>query len=280
MKRAIKDSVFSYLFRQPGYTLELYRTLHPEDAGATEDDLKLVTIENVLSNGLYNDLGLLVRDTLIVLMEAQSTFSINIALRLLLYLAETYKEYAETNKLDLYAGKPVRIPRPELYVVYTGDRQDVPDVIHLSDLYEGTGSAELSVQVIRSSGSGSIVDQYIRFCEISDAERKKYGYTPEAVDETIRRCLEENILTPFLVSRQKEVQDIMITLFSQEKITEIHDYNLAMQARAEGKEEGRAEGMVESRLEIAKKLLSLQLPNDQIAMATGLSLADIENLAV
>ena len=50
------------------------------------------------------------------------------------------------------------------------------------------------------------------------------------------------------MSRQKEVQDIMITLFSQEKISEIHDYNLAMQACAEG----RAEGMAESKMEIAK----------------------------
>lgn len=72
----------------------------------------------------------------------------------------------------------------------------------------------------------------------------------------------------------------MITLFSQEKISEIHDYNLAMQARAEGRAEGKAEGMTESKLEIAKNLLSIHIPHDQIAMATGLSLADVEKLAV
>lgn len=268
MKRSIKDSVFSYLFRQPKYTLELYRTLHPEDSSATEDDMKLITIENVLSNGLYNDLGLLVRNTLIVLVEAQSTFSVNICLRLLLYLAETYKKYVEEHKLDLYAGKAVQIPRPELYVVYTGERRDIPDVIHLSDLYGETGSVEITVQVIRSSGDGNIVDQYIRFCAISDEERKKYGYTMEAVVKTIRRCLEENILTPFLVSRKEEVQDIMITLFNEEKISEIHDYNLVMQTRAE------------SRLEMAKKMLSLHIPHDQIAAVTDLSLAEVEELAV
>ena len=68
----------------------------------------------------------------------------------------------------------------------------------------------------------------------------------------------------------------MFTLFSQERVDEIHDYNLTMEARAEGKAEGRAE----SRLEIAKKLLSIPLPYDQIAMATGLSLTEIEQLAV
>ena len=207
-------------------------------------------------------------------------------------------------KLDLYGRKTLQIPRPELYIVYTGDKKDVPDTIRLSDLYEGMGDLELTIHVIRASGSGSIVDQYIRFCEIADEERKSKGYTKEAVEETIRRCLAENVLTKFLESRQKEVHDIMFTLFSKEKITEIHEYNVAMEARAEGeakgmakgmaegeakgmakgraegKAEGRAEGKAESRLEIAKNLLSIQIPHEQIAMATGLSLAEVEGLAV
>ena len=291
MKRAIKDSVFSYLFRQPEYMLELYQTLHPEDTDVTVEDLKLVTIENILLNGLYNDLGLLVRDMLIVLMEAQSTFTLNIVLRLFMYLAETYRQYIKSHKLDLYGGKPVHIPRPELYVVYTGDKPDVPDTIHLSDLYEGEGSAEITVHVIRATGSRSIVDQYIRFCEISDAERKDKGYTKDAVEAAIRRCLEENVLTQFLKNRLKEVQDIMFTLFDHEEVTAIHDYNIAMEARAEGEaigeakgeargmEKGIAKGIAESKLEMAKKMLSIQIPFDQIATVTGLSHTEIEQLA-
>ena len=50
------------------------------------------------------------RDKLILLVEAQSKFSINIALRMLLYLAATYKEYLEEHKLDLYGSKPVFYP--------------------------------------------------------------------------------------------------------------------------------------------------------------------------
>ena len=163
---------------------------------------------------------------------------------------------------------------------------------------------EITIHVIRASGSGSIIDQYIRFCKIADEERKNRGYTKETVEETIRRCMAENVLTKFLLSRQQEVQDIMFTLFDHEKITEIHEYNLAMEARAEGRAEGeakgraegeakgraegraegevkgRAEGKAESRLEIAKNLLSIQIPYDQIAKATGLSLAEVERLAV
>ena len=158
----------------------------------------------------------------------------------------------------------------------------------MSDLYEGIGDVEITIHVIRASGSESIVDQYIRFCEIADEERKNRGYTKEAVEETIRRCIAENVLTKFLLSRQQEVQDIMFTLFDHERIVEIHEYNIAKDARAEGEakglekgmEKGMEKGKAESRLEIAKNLLSIQIPYDQIAKATGLSLAEVERLAV
>lgn len=56
-KRTIKDSVFTFLFGEPEYTVELYQTLHPEDVGVKNSDVKLVTLQNVLANGVYNDLG-------------------------------------------------------------------------------------------------------------------------------------------------------------------------------------------------------------------------------
>ena len=238
MKRSVKDSVFTYLFKQPEYTRQLYLALHPEDTDVKESDFKLVTLENVLTTGFYNDLGIQVRNRLILLVEAQSTFSVNIALRMLLYLAGTYKEYIEEQKLDLYGSHPVEIPRPELYVVYTGDRKEIPEALHLSDLYQGAGSAEVEVKVLRDDGTGDILDQYVRFCKIADEQREKYGLTQQAIDETIRICIAENVLAHFLASRQKEVLEIMVTLFDQEKIAEIHDYNVAKAARQEGREEG------------------------------------------
>ena len=105
------------------------------------------------------------------------------------------------------------------------------------------GGAEVEIKVLRNLGSGNIVDQYIRFCEISDAQRTQYGYTMKAAEETLRICVEENILMPFLASRQKEVRDIMVTLFDQERVTEIHEYNLLRDARQEGHSAGREEGI-------------------------------------
>ena len=263
MKYTAKDSVFSFIFRQPENTRRLYLTLHPEDVDVTEADCKLVTLEHILTNGMTNDLGFQVRNKLILLVEAQSKFSINIALRMLLYLAATYKEYVEEQKLDLYGSKPVSIPRPELYMVYTGAPRQLPEILRLSDMYDGPGGAEIEIKVLKDTGAGNIVDQYIRFCEISDEQRKQYGYTMKAVEETLRICCEENILMPFLASRQKEVQDIMVTLFNQERITEIHEYNLVKDAKREGRIETAKNLMDALNLSVEQVLTALKIPKEE-----------------
>ena len=263
MKYTAKDSVFSFIFRQPENTRRLYLTLHPEDVDVTEADCKLVTLEHILTNGMTNDLGFQVRDKLILLVEAQSKFSINIALRMLLYLAATYKEYVEEQKLDLYGSKPVSIPRPELYMVYTGAPRQLPEILRLSDMYDGPGGAEIEIKVLKDTGAGNIVDQYIRFCEISDEQRKQYGYTMKAVEETLRICCEENILMPFLASRQKEVQDIMVTLFNQERVTEIHEYNLVKDAKREGRIETAKNLMDALNLSVEQVLTALKIPKEE-----------------
>lgn len=61
-KRTAKNSVFLDLFQDKKNLLALYKTLHPEDTDATEDTLDIVTIDNVLTDNLYNDLGIMVWD--------------------------------------------------------------------------------------------------------------------------------------------------------------------------------------------------------------------------
>ena len=120
VNRNAKDSVFVDLFAHPRYLLRLYRVLHPEDTESGEDDLTIVTLDNLLLKERYNDLGFLVGNRLIILVEAQSTWSLNILIRFLLYVADTYNRYIEGNDLNLYSGKTLTLPLPELYVIYTG----------------------------------------------------------------------------------------------------------------------------------------------------------------
>ncbi len=44
-KRKIKDSVFTDLFKDKKYLLQLYKALHPEDIDVTEDEIADVTIK-------------------------------------------------------------------------------------------------------------------------------------------------------------------------------------------------------------------------------------------
>ncbi len=55
VKRTIKDSVFTDLFQDKKYLLQLYKALHPEDRDAMEDEIEDVTIKHVLVDADYND---------------------------------------------------------------------------------------------------------------------------------------------------------------------------------------------------------------------------------
>ena len=104
MKRIIKSSVFTDLFGNSKYLIELYRALHPEDTTTTEKDIVDVTINNVLTDNQYNDLGFRIGNTLLVLVEHQSTWSVNIVIRILMYLMQTYNEYFKVHNIDLYSS--------------------------------------------------------------------------------------------------------------------------------------------------------------------------------
>lgn len=44
-KRKIKDSVFTNLFQDRKYLLQLYKALHPEDHNVTEDEIIAIDVE-------------------------------------------------------------------------------------------------------------------------------------------------------------------------------------------------------------------------------------------
>lgn len=219
-KRKIRDSVFTHLFQEKKYLLQLYQALHPEDGAVTEDEIADVTLKHVLVDGDYNDLGFSVGDRLMVLVESQSTWTMNIIIRALMYLMQTYHDYFRRTKQNLYGNKKVKMPKPELYVIFTGERKTIPDIISLSkDFFNGTRiSIDAEIKVLYQENERDIIGQYIIFCKVYQEQRKCYGNTRETVTETIRICKDRNVLKEYLESREKEVVDIMMTLFDEEQI--------------------------------------------------------------
>jgi hypothetical protein len=217
--------VFLDLFQDKRYLLQLYQTLHPEDTEATEEALDIVTIENVLTDNIYNDLGLLVYGhKLLILVEAQSTWTLNILVRIFLYLAQTYHEYFIKTEQDLYQSANVKIPKPELYVVYTGKKGDKPDTISLSkEFFDGDDiDIDIKAKVIYERETDDIINQYIVFCKVFDDQRKLYGMTDKAITETIRICQDRNVLKNYLQTRKREVVTIMKSLFDEDEILDMY----------------------------------------------------------
>ena len=219
-KYTAKDSVFTSLFREPKYLLQLYQALHPEDHEATEDSIKNVTITNVLLDQYYNDVGFQIGEKIVILVEQQSSWSINIVVRCLLYLAQTYQEYFESTKQNVYGSKKLELPKPEMYVIFTGNRKTRPEYLYLSKEFFGGDDSVLDVKVkmIYDGKEGDIINQYVTFTKIYNEQVKLHGRTREAVLETIRICKDQNVLGEYLSGREKEVVDIMMTLFNEEYI--------------------------------------------------------------
>ena len=243
-KRTLKDSVLLTLLRIKKNSLDVYQSFHPEDKTITEDDCEILTLQTVLVDGIYNDFGMLVRDKIIILMEAQSTFSENLSARILLYYAETVSRYMENHGMNRYSTKKLKLPRPEFYMVYIGPERTLPDTIYYSDLFDDGeddelynkihGGIDLEVKVIRKIGDGGILDQYVRFCEISYEMQKKFGKTMEAIRATIDKCLEEGILVEFLSSRREEVQEAMMDLYNEEVINRNYEREIRQEESEKG----------------------------------------------
>ena len=112
------------------------------------------------------------------------------------------------------------MPKPELYVIYTGDRKNITDTISLSKEFFGGAKVAIDaeVKVLYQEDEKDIIGQYITFSKVYNQQRKLYGNTKQAVTETIRICKNRNVLKEYLESKEQEVVDIMMTLFDDEQI--------------------------------------------------------------
>ena len=132
-----------------------------------------------LSEG-YNDFGIMVgNNRLLLLLEAQSSWTVNILIRILLYLAQSYHEYFERTSQSLYKSKKVKMPKPELYVIYTGNKGRKPDTISLSqEFFDGADiDIEIKAKVIYESDKDNIINEYIVFCKVFNEQVKEHGMT-------------------------------------------------------------------------------------------------------
>ena len=146
--RTGKDTVFTDLFGIPRYYTELVNALKPELA-TSEDDIELVSLHSVLMVKPYNDIGLLVKNNLLLCAEAQSTWSVNILIRLFMYLADTYHQYIQAHpEMNIYGSKKIILPVPCCFLIYTGVMKQCPKILSLAyEFWGGHSPLDLNIKV-------------------------------------------------------------------------------------------------------------------------------------
>jgi hypothetical protein len=265
VKHTLKDSVFTSLFKEKKYLMQLYQALHPEDRDVTEDDLQDVTVSNVLVNDIYNDIGFRVGSTLLILIESQSTWTVNIIFRALMYLVQTYREYFNETRQNIYNSKKLRMPKPEVYVIYTGDRKTRPEQISFAEeFFDGKETClDLKVKMIYDGKEGDIISQYVAFTKVCNEQVKAYGRTRKAIRATIRICKDKNVLKEYLESREQEVLDMLMELYNQEEVMRSYLESERYEAAQEAENT--------TKIQMAREMIHGNEPLEKIIRYSGLS---------
>ena len=264
VKNKTKDSVFTTLFKDVNNVYTLYRELHPEDTTTTVNDIQIETLETVLINEIYNDLGFIVNSgekaKFVILVEAQSRWTDNMTLRMLFYISETYRRYLKETEQSEHLEKRVFLPKPEMYVVYTGGKK-VSDEVSFSETYfDGDSSLDLRVKVLRQVEKNTLHGQYIGFSRVYDEQRRLYSNKLECIKETIRICIEEGYLTEFLDKHKQEVTTMLSELFDEQAQREQYDKAL--------RKESEERGVLKTLVSLFKKgLLTLSEASKQADMS-------------
>lgn len=146
VNRKYKDTVFRILFSDKEHLLSLYNAV----SGKTYTDpeqLQIVTLENAVYMGMKNDLAFII-DTNLFLYEHQSTYSANMPLRDLFYIASEYQKLVD--KKSLYSSKLQKIPAPKFLVFYNGtEEMEDSRTEYLSAAFENlTGEPDLELKVL------------------------------------------------------------------------------------------------------------------------------------
>ena len=276
-----QDSVFKDLFKSRANLLDLYRTLHPEDSLIKEEDLTLITIKNVLSNGVYNDVAFQAKDRLMILFEHQSSINWNMPLRLLIYYAEEIMGYLRQEGDSLHQKDRILLPAVEFYVVYSGSEKWDVTRLCLSDSFkEKNGFLELTVKVIHKNDyRESILDDYLTFIYKVKENIDTYGRDEknirQAVLEAIDYCMENNILAGYLADRKREVFGMLMNEISVDEFGEIREREGELRGRREGRREGRKEGRRE---EEARFIISMYRKGYSLEQIAGVAEKSVEEI--
>ena len=240
--RTYKARIFEMVFSDKKELLALYNAINKTHYNDPEL-LEINTLQNAIYMSMKNDVSFII-DSRLSLYEHQSTYSPNLPIRYLLYVADIYANI--TKNENLYGTKKVMIPPPRFLIFYNGrDPYPEREVLKLSELYvlkEEEISLELTALMLNINPGYN--EELMNTCktlrdyaEYTDRVRR-YAETmklEDAVERAITECIREGILSEFLSKNRAEAKRMSIYEYDEERHMR--------QTRAEGYEDGEAAGM-------------------------------------
>ena len=280
--RMYKSRIFAMLFSDRNELLKLYNAIN----GTSYDDpdlLQVNTLENAVYMSMQNDVSFII-DMRLNLYEHQSTYSPNLPVRYLLYVADVYSDY--TKDMNLYGTKAVKLPTPRFVIFYNGQAEQ-PDrkELKLSELFsipDADPSLELKAVMlnINKGHNRKLMETCRTLQDYAEYTFRVREYAAEmpldlAVEQAITECISEEILADFLRKNRAEAKKVSIYEYDEERHMR--------QTREEGMEEGYAngfsQGIEQGITQTVINLLKSGLLTDiQIREITGLDQEQLDEL--
>lgn len=280
--RMYKSRIFAMLFSDRNELLKLYNAIN----GISYDDpdlLQVNTLENAVYMSMQNDVSFII-DMRLNLYEHQSTYSPNLPVRYLLYVADVYSDY--TKDMNLYGTKAVKLPTPRFVIFYNGQAEQ-PDrkELKLSELFsipDADPSLELKAVMlnINKGHNRKLMETCRTLQDYAEYTFRVREYAAEmpldlAVEQAITECISEGILADFLRKNRAEAKKVSIYEYDEERHMR--------QTREEGMEEGYAngfsQGIEQGITQTVINLLKSGLLTDiQIREITGLDQKQLDEL--
>lgn len=280
--RMYKSRIFAMLFSDRNELLKLYNAIN----GTSYDDpdlLQVNTLENAVYMSMQNDVSFII-DMRLNLYEHQSTYSPNLPVRYLLYVADVYSDY--TKDMNLYGTKAVKLPTPRFVIFYNGQAEQ-PDrkEVKLSELFsipDADPSLELKAVMlnINKGHNRKLMETCRTLQDYAEYTFRVREYAAEmpldlAVEQAITECISEGILADFLRKNRAEAKKVSIYEYDEERHMR--------QTREEGMEEGYAngfsQGIEQGITQTVINLLKSGLLTDiQIREITGLDQKQLDEL--
>ena len=286
--RQFKDRLFRLIFGSEEYrenALSLYNAVnrtHYTDAS----QLIFTTLDNAVYLGMKNDLSFLLGSDM-NLYEQQSTYNPNMGLRGLLYFSHVYSSYVERESLNLYSGRPLKLPAPRFIVFYNGmEKRPAREEIRLSDLFEPKGEGALEVVAkminINYNEGAEILERCEPLMEYAQLvqevrDRAAAGMSlDEAVAAGVDSCIERGVLKEILLKHKSEVVDMILEEYDEEKVRDMFRKEYLEEGREEGRKEGREQGRNIRNAELAHRMRDRGMDTTMIADLLGLTEEQVE----